>query len=62
MPPAKSDNLQLAFEHPGYSGLHDTPSDEVVVAEVWRMLRKRKLLIAGMGPRLRASRRALRGE
>ena len=47
MPPAKPDTLQLAMEHPGYSGLQASPSDELVVAEVWRMLRKRKLLIAG---------------
>ena len=46
MPPAKSDTLQFAMEHRGYSALQ-TPSDELVVAEVWRMLRKRKLLIAG---------------
>jgi len=41
------DTLQLATEHRGYSAFQDAPPDDLVVTEVWRMLRKRKLLIAG---------------
>ncbi len=44
--PTTPDTPQLAAEHRGYAALHGAPPDDLLVTEVWRMLRKRKLLIA----------------
>jgi len=47
MPPSTSDSQQLAHvERRGYSALAGAAPEELLPAEVWRMLRKRKTLIA----------------
>ena len=46
MPPTPSDVEQLApLAHRGYTALQDAPPDALLLAEVWRMLRKRKVQI-----------------
>ncbi len=48
IPPATPENQQLVpWELRAYSALQGAPPDDLLVTEVWRMLRKRKLLIAG---------------
>ena len=47
LPPPLTRNRLLLPTSCGYSRLHDGPADEQVVAEVWTMLRRRKLLILG---------------
>src|SRR5208283_5517421 len=48
IPSATSETQQLApFERRGYPVGQGTPQDDLVLAEIWRMLRKRRFLIAG---------------